>query len=310
MWMLKKTFRYVLRWTFFLIMASILVFVVTRSIPGSPAEQLLFAYQLPPTEENIVRLNNKWGLDQPFVQQYWTWIFNFVQGDWGKSIVTKMEIREEFMAKLPYSLAIGLGGLLLAATLSYFLGYCAALNPHGLLDKITILLSMLSQAIPNFIISVLIIYYLGVHLNIVHFFGDSSIPGVTFAMLIACIYSVGGFSRVVKTQFQEQMKQTYFKFALTRGFSEKAFLFHHAYKPVLHALISLITARLAWVVGGSAVLEFTFAIPGISYFLVDSMKAKDYFVLQSYIMIIMLWMFVMHMILNILTQFLEGRGGE
>ncbi|MGP3788300.1 ABC transporter permease subunit [Paenibacillus sp. 1A_MP2] len=106
------------------------------------------------------------------------------------------------------------------------------------------------------------------------------------------------------------MSQTYFKFYLTRGFSEKRILFRHAYKPVLHALLSIIIARLAWVMGGSAVLEFTFAIPGISYFLVDSMNAKDYYVLQSYVMIVMLWMFGMHVIINLLMRFLEGRGGE
>lgn len=291
-------------------LASMLVFAITRLIPGSPAEQLLFAYQLPPTEENLLQLHTQWGLDQPLIQQYWIWISNFIQGDWGKSMISKMDIRQEFMGKLPYSLIIGLGGLLSAACLSFWLGYRAALHTRGLCDKLTRFLTLFSQTVPNFILSVLVIYYFGVHLQIVNFFAGNPVPGVFFATLFVCLYSAGGFSRIVKMQFQEQMKQTYFKFAISRGFSQKNVLLQHAYKPILHVLMSLIISRLAWVVGGSAVLEFAFAIPGISYFLVDSMKAKDYFVLQSYVMVIMIWMFGMHILFNMLMRLVDGRGAE
>ncbi|MGP3788299.1 ABC transporter permease [Paenibacillus sp. 1A_MP2] len=204
MWILKKALAFLSRWILFLILASILVFTVTRTIPGSPAEQLLFAYQLAPTEENISRLNAKWGLDQPLIQQYWTWISNFVQGDWGKSIVSKTDIRAEFMARLPYSLIIGLGGLLSAATLSFFFGYRAALHPNGLFDRLTRFLALFSQAVPNFIISVFIIYYLGVYLDLIHFFGASSIPSVFCATVVSCIYSVGEYPGLLKHSFRSK----------------------------------------------------------------------------------------------------------
>ena len=67
-------------------------------------------------------------------------------------------------------------------------------------------------------------------------------------------------------------------------------------------------ANFAWVFGGSTVLEFAFTIPGVSYFLVDSMQSSDYTVLQTYILVVVVWMFVVHVILNVVLQLLNARG--
>lgn len=166
-------------------------------------------------------------------------------------------------------------------------------------------ISVVSQAVPNFIAAILVIYCLGVRFKMVKFFTGGNVPGVFAAIFLNCLYSVGGLSRVTYAHFREQMNQAYVVFAVSRGFPREYVLIRHAFKPVLSSILSVILSRLDWIAGGSATLEFAFGIPGISYFLVDSMQAKDYYVLQSYVMVIMLWMFLAHVVLGSLMRWLN-----
>lgn len=92
------------------------------------------------------------------------------------------------------------------------------------------------------------------------------------------------------------------------GFPKRKVLRSYALKPVLCKLTAAVSASFAWVFGGSAILEFAFGIPGISYFLIDSMKARDYNVLQTYILVVVIWMFLVHLVLGLLLRALDARG--
>ena len=260
------------------------------------------------SEENIAKIEKAWGLDKPIPVQYFIWITNFIKGDWGKSLITKQDIKAAFLSKLPYSLMIGLGGLIISTILAFFLGFGAAIRNKGTCDIITRVLALISTSIPSFIVSVLIVYFIGVRLGLVKFFTGDGFWSMFFAILTMTLYSTGGIARVVKAHFQEQMSEPYVTFAISRGFSKRYVLFHHARKPVLYGLISVVISKLAYVLGGSTILEFAFGIPGISYFLVKSMQATDYYVLQSYIMVVLIWMFLSHLVCNIILSRLEVRG--
>ena len=300
--------RFSVKWAFLFLAASVLVFSAIRSMPGSPVRQMLFAYQLPPTEENVRNLEKAWGLDAHPARQYIAWLSNFIRGDWGRSFITKLDVREEFCRKIPLSFAIGAGGITSSAIMAFFLGYLAAIRGGGFCDKLTRFVSVISQAVPNFIVAILVIYCFGVRFKMVKFFTGGNAPGVFAAIFLNCLYSVGGLSRVTCAHFREQMNQAYVIFAVSRGFPREYVLIRHAFKPVLSGILSVILSRLAWIAGGSATLEFAFGIPGISYFLVDSMQAKDYYVLQSYVMVIMLWMFLANVVLGSLMRWLNPAG--
>ncbi|MDY2737604.1 ABC transporter permease, partial [Intestinibacter sp.] len=209
--------------------------------------------------------------------------------------------------KLPYSLTIGMGGVISSAFIAFFLGYLAALKDNGIADKITRFLSLFALTVPNFIISVIIIYFIGVKFKLTKFFTGDGRSSVIVATALISFYLVGRFSRIVKTHFREQINQSYIKFAISRGFKKELVLLKHGYKPVLYGLLSIVISNFAWVLGGSSVLEFAFGIPGISYFLINSLKANDYYVIQSYIMVIVIWMFFVHLIFNEVLRALDVR---
>ncbi len=304
---MRKAASFLVKWVMIFWAASLLIFFLVRMMPVTPVEQWLSAYNLPHTEENVAYITEKMGLDRPLWQQYTTWIGNFFQGDWGYSLQSHLDIRAQFAAKLPVSVSIGLSGILLSAFLAYFLGYRAALHTNGICDRLSVLLSIVTQSFPSFIAAILIIYLFGVKMKAVKFFTGDGPYALLTAIVITAVYSLGGLTRVVKNGFREEMTKPYVRFAISRGIRKEKVLFVHCARPVLVRLISAVMANFAWVFGGSSVLEFAFSIPGISFFLVSSMKNSDYTVLQDYLLVVILWMFLVHAVLNLVLYVLDVR---
>ena len=307
---MRKTLLFIAKWIAIFLLASVLVFIIVRMMPTTPVEKWLDAYHLPRTEENIAFLTKKMGLDQPLAVQYFNWIGGFFTGDWGVSLVSGEDIRTKFLAKMPYSFSIGLFCIVIGGFAAYFLGYRSALHKGGLANRFSSFLTVLAQCVPQFIIAILLINALGVRLKMVAFFTGDGAFALGAAIAITAIYCAGALSRVVRTAFRQQMKTSYVKFSVSRGFSKEQTLFRHAYKPVLSSLVSTMITRFAGVFGGSTVLEFAFAIPGLSTMLVNSLSSRDYTVLQTYILVVIIWMFAVHLILNVVLQVLNARGGN
>lgn len=304
---MKKYLLFLMKWVLIFFAGSVLIFVIARLLPTSPVDHYLAAMSLPLTDENREIISKSMGLDQPVLRQYLSWITNFIRGDWGTSLTTRLDIREEFMRKMPYSFGIGLGGILLGALFGYLLGYRAALHRGGLCDHASAVLSVFTQSVPGFIVAILIIYLFGVKLHVAKFFTGDGKLSVASAVGIMALYRVGPWSRVVRNTFREEMNKSYVRFSVSRGIPKEKVLFCHACKPVLCTLIAAMMADFAIVFGASSVLEFAFAIPGLSYFLVRCMKNSDYNVIQSYVLVVILWMFFVHLILHAVLELLDVR---
>ena len=306
---MKKILLFIVKWLIIFWVASVVSFGVGRLMPGSPAQLLLQAYDLPETPENIEMIERQWGLDEPLIKQYGAWMKNFLRGDWGRSMISKLEIWKLFLKKLPYSLILGFVSILISSVLAFFIGFAAAIRPGGLADKLSRGLAVFAQTVPSSILAVLTIYLIGVKLKAVKFFTGGSTAGVVAATLFLSLYAVGGLARIVRVHFREQMGKPYIRFAVARGFESNYALLRYGSRPVLYGLVSVLIPKFGWILGGSSVMEFIFTIPGISYFLVDSIRLRDYYVIQSYIMVVVIWMFAINCISNLIMNVLDGREG-
>lgn len=276
-------------------------------MPTSPVDHYLTHMSLPLTEENRRIIRETMGLDKPVITQYMTWIGNFIRGDWGTSLSSRLDIRKEFVSKMPYSFGISMSGMLLGAVMAYFLGYFAACSRNGIPDRISIWLSIVTQTVPGFILALLIVYFFGVKLKIVKFFTGDGRLAIVSAVAIMALYRIGPWARIVRNAFRDEMKKSYVKFAVSRGIPKKNELFFHAFCPVIITLVSAVISDFASVFGASAVLEFAFTIPGLSYFLIRCMQQSDYNVIQSYTLVVIIWMFFVHLLLNLILDALDVR---
>ena len=188
---MKNVIAFLVKWLLIFAVASVMIFGVVRLMPSTPVEQWLTSFNLPHTKENVAKVTALMGLDQPLPVQYFAWLRNFFKGDWGLSLISHVSIRDTFIQKLPYSVSIGLSGILISAVLAFFLGYRAALHIGGVCDRLSAALAVFSQSIPSFITSVFIIYFLGVKLKAVKFFTGSVRNAMISAILITAIYQLG-----------------------------------------------------------------------------------------------------------------------
>ena len=302
--------KYILRWLAIIFVLSVITFLIVRFIPVSPVDMLLQHYNLPLTEENRQLLTSYYKLDKSLFQQYIVWIKDFLKGNWGISFITKLPVKQEMLRRLPFSLIIGLGSLFLSIILSFFLGYLSAIKEKGFFDRLTRAISVLTLSVPSFIIAIIIIYYFGVKTQLIKFFIGGKFYGVLFSIMILVLYQVGNLSRIVRDAFVEMKQETFVKFYLIRGFNLNYVLLRHCYKPVLYSLLSGSISKFSSVVGGSAIVEFSFTIPGISYFLISSIVNRDYNVIQAYIFLICIYMFFVHLIFDFVLSFLKEKGNK
>ncbi|MDO5287949.1 MAG: ABC transporter permease [Actinomycetia bacterium] len=286
--------------------SSVVVFAVTRALPTTPMEAYLERLGLPATPENVDALARQWGLTGSLPQQYLSWIGRFCLGDWGVSISSGSPIRHELLSRLPLSAAIGLGGVAIACLLAYGLGLKAAAGGRGW-DLAARAAVLAGEAVPSFLVCTLVIHLLGVRWGLVPFYRLPPAQAVIAPMLVVALYSVGQLSRVV-TSHAERLKQEPFVTALLqRGFPLPRVLWHDCRRPVLYGLVSAVIAKMAWVIGGTAVVEYVFAVPGISYYIISSIHARDYTVVQSYLMLLVLWMFLVRLVLGAVLAGLDPR---
>lgn len=288
------------------VFSSIAVFAVTRALPTTPMQAYLEQHGLPATQENLDALARQWGLTGSLPEQYLRWVGRFMRGDWGTSIASGASIRSEIMTRLPLSLAIGLGGVAIAFILAYPLGMKAACGRRGW-DAAARIIVLGGEAVPSFLVCTLIIDVFGVRLGWIPFYNLAPGQAVIAPMLVVAFYSLGQLSRVVTAHAEQLRGQAFVSAAVVRGFDERRILWHDCCRPVLYGLVSAVVAKMAWVIGGTAVVEYVFAVPGMSYYIISSINARDYTVVQSYLMVLVLWMFATRVALGLVMAWLDPR---
>jgi peptide/nickel transport system permease protein len=289
-----------------LLAVSALAFLVVAFMPSDPVMIAIRAWNLPLDQASIDALRAEWGIDRPLVERYARWLTGFVAGDWGRSFRTGEPVLDEFVARLPVSLGIGLSGLALAALMAVPLGFAAAVRPSGLADKASRLLSIGVQAVPAFWLGLLLIWVLGVKLQLIRPFSGGPAIYVLAAFLVS-LHSVGLLARVLRRELLEQARQPYFRTALAKGLSRATALRRHAGRGGLYAMLSALRSEAGWAIGTTATLEVLFGLPGVSQFLVLSIGARDYFVLLAYVMVVALWMVAMNAAAEIAMRRLDPR---
>lgn len=301
-----RTVRAISRQLILFWLSSVAIFVVTRALPRTPMQVYLEQRGLPVTQQSLASLSQEWGLDGSPVHQYVNWITGFFTGNWGTSIASGTPVRHELLSRLPLSLTIGLGGVGLATFLALPLGMNAGLGRRGW-STFSNAVTLLSQAVPSFLVCTLIIDVLGVRLGLIPFYNLEPWQATIAPTLVVGLYSLGQLSRVTSAHVRQVLDEPYMVAAISRGFPTRSALWHDGWRPVAYGLLSTVISKMAWVIGGTAVVEYVFAVPGMSYYVISSISARDYQVVQSYLMLLVLWMFGVHLVIDFCLLRLDPR---
>jgi peptide/nickel transport system permease protein len=293
-----------------------MVFVLIRLLPGDPVEMSLTAGDMQSfSKEQVQELKHELGLDKPLPLQYIDWLKKALQGDLGKSILNRYDVREEIGKRLPISLHLGLLAFAIGFIVGPLLGVISAVRRGKWVDSLVTMIANLGITAPPFWVGMVLIYFLGLYLKILPMYGYTS-PFVDFwksmlqsimPVFVLALFPIASAARMTRASVIEVMQQDYIRTAWAKGLSERVIIVRHALKNALMPVVTQQGTLLRNIIGGAVVVETVFFIPGIGGLMVSSMLSKDYTVVQGVILVMAIVTVVSNLIVDIIYGWLDPR---
>lgn len=295
-----------------LLLISIMVFGLIRFIPGDPALLMLGDMA---DAQSLADMRKTLGLDHSFLTQYLIWIRAVLSGDFGVSISSSQPVLDLLVERFSVSAVIVLISVGLAVLLAVPVGLYAAWKQNSLMDLGLVASATLLLSIPAFWLGLLLLYFFGMQLGwlpIVGYVSVSADPSRGLSYLVLPVVTLtlvefGSIARMARASTIEVLRLEYIAHARAKGLSETAVLWRHALRNAFAPTWTLVGLILGNLLGGIAVLETVFTLPGIGRLMVDSIFARDYPVLQGCLLLITSIYVVVNLIVDLVYPVFDPR---
>ena len=288
---------------FTLLALSFIVFVSVH-LTGDPA-----LYMLGPddTQEAYEQMKINMGLDKPIVVQYGNFLGDFVQGDFGKSPVTKRSTRDMLIERLPATLKLAGAALALIVLVGVPLGILSAVKPGTFLDLFGKMFAVLGIATPNFWIAIMLILLFGAILGWLPTFGDGGPKHYILPAFVLGWSGMAGMVRLVRSGMLEVLDSEYVKFARIKGLSERMVIYKHALKNALIPVLTFGGLTVAGLLNGSVAVEVVFAWPGVGRLALQGIAQRDFPLIQATVLAAGFFYVAMSLMVDILYAYVNPR---
>jgi peptide/nickel transport system permease protein len=297
--------RRLLEVALFVLFVTFVSFLFVRLAPGDPVLTILNVDELSVSQEEVETLREDMGFNKPLLVQYGHWLLDFVRLDFGVSYVTGQPVMDMIMKGLPATLELTVGSLIVMLIVSIPLGSLAALYRNRWIDHLSRILAILGAAIPSFWLGLIFIDLFAVRLNWLPTMGRDGfvsliLPSVTLGLAISSVYV-----RLLRSSLLDSLSQEFIRAARARGLSEKRIFVAHALRHSLPPVITVFGVSLGSLIGGVVVIEVLFAYPGIGKLVVDAIRQRDYPLIQGYILVMALIVFVINTSVDLSYRYLN-----
>ena len=273
------------------ILLSLISFLLVQLMPGDPAAAMLGPNA---TKAQIDALRVELGLDQPVMTQYFNWLGNIFQGDWGESLSLREPVASLFWDRLQITLYLSLLSFIFSTVLGVGAGIICAIRRGGWLDQFLSMTANIGIAIPIFWLGILGLYAFGMKVQLLPFYGwvspfedfVGSIKYTIMPVILLTIPSIAVMTRQTRSSMLEITQQDYIRTAYSKGLRERVVVLKHALKNALIPIVTLLGLQVRVLVGGSVLVEAVFSIPGMGRLLVSAAQNKDYIVVQDGVLLI------------------------
>lgn len=295
-----------------LLIVAVTVFVLIRLIPGDPAQLMLGDLA---DASSLADLRSNLGLDKPLPVQFGIWFGHVLEGDLGKSITTGQAVLGLVLERFSVSAKIVLVAVFLASLVAVPAGMIAAWRQNSALDLTLVGASTLLLSVPTFWLGLLLLLLFGLKLGwlpVVGYVSFAENPTAAFVYLILpvatlVLHEIGVLMRMARASTIEVMRLDYITHARAKGLSESKILWGHAFRNAFGPTWTLIGLVLGNLLGGIAVVETVFTIPGIGRLLVDSIFARDYPVIQGCLLVVALCYVVVNLVVDLCYPLFDPR---
>ena len=306
--MLKYTLRRLLQLIPTLLIVSFIVFGMVRLIPGDPITLLYGITEGAGADsEYLDFMREQYGLNDPLPVQYFNYLGDILQGDFGTSLYTHKPILTEITNRYQNTLILAVGGTVVGAILGVILGIIAAVNHNKLGDNIVMVLSMLFVSTPSFFLAMLLMLLFSLHLR---WFPSMGMKGPSYAVLPILtlgLHAVGLIARTTRSSMLDTINQDYIRTSKSRGVSKFKIVMSHTLKNALIPILTAIGLRFGGLLAGAALVETVFSIPGLGRFMVDGISNRDYPVIQTTVLLFATTFVCVNTLVDLLYGFVDPR---
>ncbi|WP_440531452.1 ABC transporter permease [Variovorax sp. YR566] len=295
-----------------LLIVAVSVFVLIRLIPGDPAQLLLGDLATP---ASLAELRARLGLDRSLPAQFSIWFGHVLQGDLGTSINSGQDVLSLVTDRFLISGRIVLVAVALAAMVAVPAGMIAAWKQNRAPDLLLVGTATLLVSIPTFWLGLLLLLLFGLKLGwlpVVGYVGiaedwKNGLLYLVLPVLTLFLHEIGVLMRMARASTLEVLRLDYITHARAKGLSERAVLMRHAFKNAFGPTWTLIGLVLGNLLGGIAVVETVFTIPGLGRLLVDAIFARDYPVIQGCLLFVAVIYVVVNLVIDLCYPFFDPR---
>jgi peptide/nickel transport system permease protein len=308
--------RYVLRRAgaalIVIFVASILIFVGVRALPGDPALALAGEDR---SQEALEATRAKYGLDDPVPVQYVKWMGRVVQGDFGTSSRTGLSVGETIVDRLPVTLELTLLSILIAIAIGVPAGVLAAVKRGTPADYASSTGALVGLSIPHFWLGLMLILIFAINLSVLPASGFVPFVEDPFAnlqhMIMPALVLGTGFAAVIFRQTRaamlESLSADYVRTARAKGLSEREVVGSHALRNSLLTVVTIVGLQLGLLISGAVVTEQVFVLPGFGKLLIDAVFQRDYPVIEAVVLLTTIGYVVINLIVDLLYSVLNPR---
>ncbi|QHM76097.1 Glutathione transport system permease protein GsiC [Mixta theicola] len=280
-----------------LLIVAVLVFLFVHLLPGDPA-RLVAGPEADATVVSLVR--QELGLDQPLPQQFWHFMLNALQGDFGASMVSKRPVAQEIASRFLPTLWLTLSSMVWSVIIGMAIGIVSAVWRNRWPDRIGMTLAVSGISFPAFALGMLLMQIFSVELGWLPTVGADSwrhyiLPSITLGAAVAAI-----MARFTRASFVEVMQEDYMRTARAKGVRESLVIVKHGLRNAMIPVVTMMGLQFGFLLGGSIVVEVVFNWPGLGRLLVDSVEMRDYPVIQAEVLLFSLEFILINLVVDML----------
>ncbi len=281
------------------------VFFVFRLGPADPVAVMLSPNATPQDAENLTK---KFGLDKPLIIQYGNFLKNVSKGDFGTSFRFNEPALKVLFERFPATLKLGLAAFFVSVSMGLCLGILSAVKPDSIIDRLGRLLALAGMSLPSFWVGVMLILFFGVTLRWLPIAGRGTAMHYVMPTLCMSLYPIALITRLSRSSMLDALKSDYVTMARIKGVPEFYVIMLHAFKnaaiPVITVIFGLFGALM---VGSAVVVEYIFSWPGIGRLVMESYFARDYPVVQIFVIFVTFVVVSLNLIVDIVYAYIDPR---
>lgn len=302
-------FKYVVKRVLYLIPVligvSLIVFALLYFSPGDPAKIMLGEQADAAALDN---LREELGLKLSFGQQYLNYLKNIIfHGDLGTSYSSKASVMHEILNVFPNTVKLALASTLVAIVIGISFGILSAIKQYSVVDYLISIFAMLGISMPIFWIGLLMILLFSVQLGWLPPSGLSSTKALIMPALALGGQSVAVFTRMTRSSMLEVLNQDYMRMVRAKGQKEKNIIVRHGFPNALIPIITAIGLQFGHLLGGAILTESVFSIPGLGSLMINSIKNRDYPMVQGGVLFIAVVFSLVNLLVDILYTYVDPR---